>query len=54
MEDLSVYQWLILGMLAVITLCALSATFVYEKVIREQTEQLERAIENLADELKRP
>ena len=49
MEDLSVYQWLILGMLATITLCALALTFSIDRVIREQTEQLKRAIENFAD-----
>ncbi len=44
MEDLSLFQWLVLGMLVVIALLILGFAFVFERDLQVVTEQIARVL----------
>ena len=47
MSEFSLYQSLVLGMLSIITLCALSMTFGLDRSLEKFCQRLEKALEDL-------
>ncbi len=61
MDDLSLYQWLVLGLLSIIALCAVAVAYGLDRSLEAMTRRLEAAlsevhqeIENLALDMHRP
>ena len=61
MDDFSLYQWLVLGLLFIIALCAIIIAFGLDRSLEAMTRRLEAAlgevrqeIENLASDMHRP
>ena len=61
MDDLSLYQWLVLGLLSIIALCAVAVAYGLDRSLEAMTRRLEAAlgevhqeIENLTSDVHRP
>ena len=61
MDDLSLYQWLVLGLLSIIALCAVVVAYGLDRSLEAMTQRLEAAlgevrqeIENLASDMRQP
>ena len=61
MDDLSFYQWLVLGLLSIIALCAVVVAYGLDRSLEAMTQRLEAAlgevrqeIENLASDMRQP
>ncbi len=44
MDDISLYQWLVLGLLSIIALCALVITYGLDRSLEQMTRRLESAL----------
>ncbi len=51
MDDFSLYQWLVLGLLSIIALCALGLAFGLERSLEAMTQRLETALEDVANRI---
>ena len=47
MDDLSLYQWMVLGLLSIIALCALVVVYGLDRSLEAMTKRLENAINSL-------
>ena len=44
MDDFSLYQWLVLGLLSIIAVCALVGVYGLDRSLEQMTKRLENAI----------
>ncbi len=47
MDDLSLYQWLVLGLLSIIALCAVAVAYGLDRSLEAMTQRLEIALADL-------
>ena len=50
MDDLSLYQWLVLGLLSIIAVCALMIVYGLDRSLEQMTRRLESALGRRANE----
>lgn len=53
MDDFSLYQWLVLGMLSAITLCVGVIVFGLDRSLEAMTRRLESALERVREEIEK-
>ena len=53
MDDFSLYQWLVLGMLSVVALCAVVVVYGLDRSLEAMTGRLERALERVYEEVEK-
>ncbi len=54
MDDISLYQWLVLGLLSIIALCALVVVYGLDRSLEAMTKRLENAISGLRKRDEKP